>query len=234
VTETATYNASSIHYDWSEQNNDTIVEYYKRVSHDLEVRGLAVDEDEELTPMQARLARAMIEERKFRELAEQIEYGKGNGKIVALYDVMQNPPCILHLHMRISLKMITTIFNMGLKNVLEGKMNARLFDAGVTTTSVKSQFEAFMKKVEVIMNTTVLSNEMFPTNWYLPHDPKTRTLLPLSMGDKKCRRVFDNIQPIIDCCLLPTQKPDQYAKVFLLLKETMKLMNKKTDFSNDE
>ncbi len=114
----------SINYYFSCECKANRLRYSDRVDHDLTLRHMSIGG--RLSERQRRLHERMVDENKVRQLAEEIEVGKvGHGS--ALFHVLFNPPCILHMHMRISIKIITVLFRMGLENALAGGLDHLLF-----------------------------------------------------------------------------------------------------------
>ena len=68
----------------------------------------------------------MVDEYKVRQLAEEITVGK-SGQGSALFHVLFNPPCVLHMNMRISLKILSVLMHIGLESALAGDMDNVLF-----------------------------------------------------------------------------------------------------------
>ena len=60
----------------------------------------------------------MIDEHKVKLFAEEIEAGK-SGQRSALFQVPFNPPCVLHMHMRNAIKIVTVLIWKGLESDLE-------------------------------------------------------------------------------------------------------------------
>ncbi len=114
----------SITYDFSGESKANRVRYSDRVDHDLTLRHMSIEG--RLSKRLRRLHERMVDKNKVRQLAEEIEIGKvGQGS--ALFHVLFNPPCILHMHMRISIKIITVLLRMNLENALAGDLDHLLF-----------------------------------------------------------------------------------------------------------
>jgi hypothetical protein len=92
----------------------------------------------------------MVEEFKFIELRDQIEHGN-RGRATALFTVLNNPPCILHMHNRIALKILTTILRHGLNNAMEGHTVDIIFpnrDPNANLPSEAHRFQAYVDTVQ--------------------------------------------------------------------------------------
>jgi hypothetical protein len=241
-TESSVLDAESVHYNYQDLERDSIVEYYRRVRHDLELRDM-LQEGEVLASMQQRLKQAMIEERKFRELVEQIKYAKGNGEGYSslLFEVMQNVPCVLHMYMRIFLKLLGTLFQTGLSNALSGRLDNILFGEGDVQAipeqyrTEKKRFELFVETIGSKMSNEVLGDAIFPVDWSLAVDPQTRKLLPFSLEGHKCKRAIAGIKVIIDICVEPIgNQQERFQQSFTLFEQCMTFASQKTPFSNEE
>ena len=122
----------------------------------------------------------MIDEQKVKLLAEEIEAGK-SGQGSALFQVLFNPPCVLHMHMRIAIKIVTVLIRKGLEYAFAGALDSALFDpTDVSKPSEKQRFDKYVKELERIMNTCILGDVFFPTTWKAPVDEKERKFYPLT------------------------------------------------------
>ena len=225
----------SIHYDFSNDSKANRIRYSNRVDHDLMLRKLSIDG--RLSERQSRLHERMMDEHKVRLLAQEIEAEK-SGQGFALFQVLFNPPCVLHMNMRISIKIITVLLRKGLENALSGSLDGILFpnkDKVNWQPSGKQRFGTFIQELERIMNTCVLGDVFFPTTWKAPVDEKERKFFPITMDNHRCKRCIANIKVLVKFCLPDvSNNHDEFISAVTFFQETMELLCKKTPFSNEE
>jgi hypothetical protein len=223
----------SIHYDFTNESKANRIRYSDRVDHDLSIRQLSTEG--RLSERQERLHARMIDEHKVKLLAAEIEAGK-SGQGTALFQVLFNPPCVLHMHMRIAIKIVTVLIRKGLENALAGDLDKVLFDPTDTLQpSAKQRFEKYVKELEHIMNTCILGDVFFPTTWKAPVDEKERKFHPLTMDNHRCKRCIAKIDVLVNFCLPDeSNNRDHFIVAVRFFQDTMTLLCKKTMFSNEE
>ena len=171
----------SIHYDVRAASRQDRNSYSVLVNNDLKVRALS-NRGGDLLARQKRLRQAMIEEKKFRIIQEEVEHGN-KGRVRALFTTLNNPTCILHMHNRIALKFLSVILKHGLSNAMTGLLDHKLFAPDALNRvkgSIKKRFDAFVSKVEELFNTHVWGSLFAPTHWQIPVDENEKTASTLS------------------------------------------------------
>ena len=147
-----------------------------------------------------------------------------------MFHVLFNPPCVLHMHMRISIKILSVLFRIGLDNALSGDLDTVLFPVcDKKKPSQKQRFEKYINNLEKVMNTCVLGDPFFPTTWKPPVDEKERKFFPLKMDNQRCKRCITNIKALVELCVLKDDnKQEQFLTVVKYFQETMDFLCKKS------
>lgn len=165
-------NPLSIHYQIDMANCLDKSNYLVRVTNDLSIRGLSVS-GESLRILQSRLKEAMIGEFNYIQLQHDVYHGNA-GRAAALWNALNNPPCILHMYMRVTIKILTTVLRAGLSNAMVGHLDEKLFGEETRLKSEKERFERFINKLEILFNTSVFGDDLNPTHWSAPVDKQER------------------------------------------------------------
>jgi hypothetical protein len=226
---------SSIHYDVRGASRQDRNSYSVLINNDLHVRSLST-RGGDLLARQKRLRNAMIEEKKFRIIQEEVEHGN-KGRVRALFTTLNNPTCILHMHNRIALKFLSVILKRGLSNAMAGMLDYKLFDPETLNKvkgSLKKRFDAFRLKVEALFNTQVWGSIYAPTHWQLPVDENDKKLLPLCLDNERCKAAIQSIDTVVDFLFTDNNQPLKYKECILLFRQLFVKLRKKTPFSDEE
>jgi hypothetical protein len=225
----------SIHYDVRAASRQDRNSYSVLVNNDLKVRALST-RGGDLLARQKRLRKAMIEEKKFRIIQEEVEHGN-KGRVRALFTTLNNPTCILHMHNRIALKFLSVILKRGLSNAMTGLLDHKLFAPDALNRvkgSIKKRFDAFVSKVEELFNTQVWGSLFAPTHWQIPVDENEKKLLPLCLDNERCKSALAAIDTVIDFLFTVDNQPEKYKQCISLFRELFVKLRKKTPFSDPE
>ena len=228
--------SKSIHFDLTQCSQGDKSAYSRNVNNDLLLRGNAENVmGVRLSERQKELRHRMVEEFKFIELRDQIEHGN-RGRATALFTVLNNPPCILHMHNRIALKILTTILRHGLSNAMEGHTDDILFPMRDPdkTPSEAHRFQAYVDAVQHVFNTKIWGSTFAPTHWNMPVDPQKRIILTLCLDNERCKRAIESIDWLLEICMRPEQQPEEYSHCFFLYRKFFVLLRQKTEFTNTE
>jgi hypothetical protein len=240
-TEFNTRDRKSIHFDLTECSPADRSAYSRNVNADLVLRGGNAGNviGLRLSERQEELKKQMVEEFQYVELRDQIEHGN-RGRATALFTVLNNPPCILHMHNRIVLKILTTVLRHGLSNAMQGHTIDVLFpgldqnDPNLKMPSETKRFEAYVELVQRVFNTQIWGSDFAPTHWNMPVDPQKRIILTLCLDNERCKRAMENIDSLLEICFRPDQEPEEYSHCFFLYRKFFKLLRQKTEFTNEE
>jgi hypothetical protein len=225
----------SIHYDVRRASRQDRNSYSVLINNDLKVRSLST-RGGDLIARQKRLRLAMIEEKKFQIIQEEVEHGN-KGRVRALFTTLNNPTCILHMHNRIALKFLSVIFKRGLSNAMTGLLDDKLFAPDAINRvkgSIKKRFDAFVSKVEGLFNTQVWGSVYAPTHWQIPVDENEKKLLPLCLDNERCKAALDSIDTVIDFLFTNNNQPEEYKQCISLFRQLFVKLRKKTPFSDPE
>jgi hypothetical protein len=144
---------NSIDYEPADAND--AAEYTDLLYEELELRSL--DMTGSLEEMRDRLKESLNHETRMRLLLDQVHHCEGVG--LALFLVMQAVPCILHCENRSCIKIITMIISEGFSNAEVGHI------CRCGGNSKKRLIEAFISRLEKIINTKILGDELDPLQW---------------------------------------------------------------------
>jgi hypothetical protein len=107
---------------------------------------------------------------------------------------MQTIPCILHMEMRVGLKIFTMILIKGLAEAKAG----RLFH---DQTSEGKRIKLFIAEVERIMNEEILGEVSDKSSWMFPYDEKLKKVGTVSLDNTKVRKLVAKMDQIINTCV---------------------------------
>ena len=196
-----TADPASIHFKFCDGTLAQKMQFLSAVRHDLSLRGIATDGG--AREQIQRLRSTMIQEFALKKLQAAIKRGTIDRE-GAITLILNNPPCLLHLENRCEIKMVTVILQFGLANALGGKLDS--------TQSIGSQQERlkfFETAVNKCFNTTLWGELSSPASWKLPtkRDKNGNIVLStLSFGNVRARKALDNIDHLLDICILENDR----------------------------
>ena len=145
---------TSIHFDVSKATRKSRSTYTQHLTNDLKLRGLPLDGL--MIERQERLKVQLTSEWVYRESSDALKkFGKNNAKS-ALVVMMDMVPCILHLEIRMGIKILSMLFKIGMTNSKQGIL------PWMTTHdkySDKTAAEAYRDKVQDLANREILGTE---------------------------------------------------------------------------
>ena len=146
----------------------------------------------------------------------------------ALFLLMQAIPCVLHMEMRVGLKILTMLLLDG----LAAAKDSTLTFPGAKTE--KQRVRAYVKEIEKIINENVLGEEWNPSQWKCPYDEKTSTLGPLSMENTKVRKVMNNLELLIEVSVPDQDRQEKWLQCVPNYRLAMELARQKSDLSVED
>ena len=109
----------------------------------------------------------------------------------ALFLLMETIPCILHMEMRVGIKILTMILIEGLAEAKAGT----LFN---NQPSEAKRVQLYIDSIETIMNQRVLGQVSDAASWKFPYDETTKKLGTISLENTKVRKVVEQMDDIIN------------------------------------
>ena len=100
--------------------------------------------------------------------------------------------------------------------------------------SLKKRFDAFVSKVEALLNTEVWGSLFAPTHWQIPIDENEKKLLPLCLDNERCKAALHSVDIIIDFLFTDDNQPEKYKHCISLFRQLFVKLRKKTPFSDPE
>jgi hypothetical protein len=94
------------------------------------------------------------------------------------------------MHNRVVLKKLTVVLEHGLVNVIAGHLDSKLFsipELSCLKEFTKKRFDAFVTKVEALINTEIWGTRFAPTHWNLSVDVREKKILTLCLDNERCK-----------------------------------------------
>ena len=101
-------------------------------------------------------------------------------------------PCVLHLEMRVALKLITLLVREGLKRAL-----LRCDSRHALSTAT-----AYVQKVETVLQTEILGKLHRPHSYSVPFDPQKKIITDFNLNNGPCRKILRQFNLLVDTCLI--------------------------------
>ena len=119
-------------------------------------------------------------------------------------------PCILHLEMRVGIKLIHMIILSGLGNADKEHLDW-MNDENFTSTSGNVRMRRFAQKFEQVVNEVILGTEKNPAQWAMHFDGNKEVgqnfcLSQISMTNSGVRALIESIDILIDLCGFSNEK----------------------------
>ena len=134
----------------------------------------------------------------------------------AMIKLQKAIPCLLHMENRISDAMVTHLLRRGIKLREENRRGT----------------EELLHAVELIFNEQLFGLPGSASNWKFPLNPDG-TMGEVKLSNWRARRVIDQIEALVDCCL-PDREKNAWSKVFNVYREVVHTVQQKSDFSDHD
>ena len=158
---------------------------------DLELRGIDVEDDDEdnLCELQSKLQMRMKTEMNVIKLYSQITFIKDN-VANSPYLTEHAAPCILHLEMRVMLKIVSILISDGLNRVVSSNERSDIQSG-----------QNYLNTVQDLLSTKILGLPHHRHSYQIPFNKKTRSLGDINLNNGPCRKLLDKIDLLIDTVL---------------------------------
>ncbi|KAL7580693.1 hypothetical protein ACA910_002201 [Epithemia clementina (nom. ined.)] len=178
-------NPSSIHFVLTMQTPGSICSAYnKKVTHDLEIRGLDALTGTK-TDRQSRLRLRLIEEWSYVKLKPSVQLGQERSA-KAMFVLLNMVPCILHAENCMGIKIFETLLAEGLSNA------TKLSKEGERAAAIK-----FVDHIEIIINKHVFGDEVNKAQWKCPMSDSKKSIATITMDNMHTRKVLDKLDMLI-------------------------------------
>ena len=218
----------SIHFDYGSGTFAQQMTFMNAVRNDLSVRNLETNGS--ARDRIERLRTAMVQEYAFLALDVAVRRGTVDREGAATL-ILNNPPCMLHLEIRVGIKIVTTILQNGLSNALNGNL--------LTTAQVgnkQKRLSIFTKEVNECFNHQLWGSNESPAFWEMPTEMDRDgniVLSTLSFGNNRTRKAIDKVESLIDVCLLENERTE-WKNCIAKYRDAMVIARSHYDLSDEE
>ena len=179
-------------------SEDDVLNYANFLSEELNLRGMGYNLQLGWEQRRAKLLERVLAENEIKILRSRIERCQASPK--ALYLMIQAIPCILHLEMRVGLKILTMIINAGLGNASAKKLTWQDLQAKETSNQRKDDLA---QTVEKVINEFILGTEAAPGQFKLKFERDHNTgnqhvISQISLANSAVRSIINDINLVID------------------------------------
>ena len=224
--------SDNIHFDFQKAEVQDRIEFSRNVNSDLQLRGLSLQGP--LSERQSRLKVQHISEYTYSMASLRVrEFDpKGNKDVAgALVMMMDAVPCLLHLENRMGIKILSMCLKSGLTHAKNDEHDWINED---DRTSVDRKCQAFIEKVEEIVNTQVLGTPMQSQQWQMPYDRRKNVVGTITMDNVKVRKIISQINELIDPMVEDEERREKWKECIGHYRSAIEIVNRKHDLSNQE
>ena len=196
-------NIRSIHFDVTKCSRQSRSKYNTYITGDMQLREMDVSGP--LVERQRRLQIQLGKEWMYKDsLLCQDKHGKG-GANTALVMMMSVLPCILHMEIRVGIKMLSLLFK-------EGLTRAKMDELGWMDASkrggVGPRCNHLIDTLRQISDTKIQGTRDRPAQTKIPFDKQTNSLGILKYNNVQIRKFLENIHLLVEKCIV---KEDEVA-----------------------
>jgi hypothetical protein len=141
----------------------------------------------------------------------------------ALFLLMSTIPCILHMEMRVGLKILSVLIMKGLSEAKAGRLYSEL-------RSENGRVEAYIKEVEHIVNSQMLGNTTDKSIWKCPYDTKDKKLGTILLENGKVRQILDKFGLLIDASVPNLDRMHKWKRCLPAYTDAIVIVRQKADF----
>ena len=215
-------NPLSIHFIPKEHVDKASYSRYLNV--ELKLRNLPTSGN--MSTRRERLKSSLIIESDVRKLTSELSHC--TPKETACFLMINAIPCILHMELRVGLKILTMLLVEGLSNVKERNLYVEIDSLG-------GRISRFLQDVSEVVNKELLGTNENPTQWEVPYDPVKQVIGIICLENGKTRRIIEGIEKIIRICV-PTAEIDnrrnQWNHALLNYNSGMEIVRQKSDYTD--
>ena len=220
---------TSIHFDITKCTRASRSKYNSYVTGDLQLRHMDIEGS--LTRRQRRLQIQLGKEWLHNDcLLCQERHGPGTAN-TALVMMMSMLPCILHMEIRVGIKMITMLLKEGLTNAKNDNLQ---WIETRDRTALGKRCESFMKKIRHMADTQVCGTVTRPAQTRIPFDTTTNTLGVLKLDNGRVRKFLNHIEELVDLCVIDPRTKPLWKSSIQHYRVSMVMLRNKERLTRDE
>ena len=220
---------TSIHFDVARASRKSRSKYSSDITHDLQLRSMNIEGS--LIARQLRLKVQLGREWMYRDAALCTQKHRAVNANTALVLMMSVLPCILHMEIRIGIKMLSMLLKEGLTNA---KMKKLQWIPPRNSTTIGTRSQYFIKRIREIVDTTILGSTNQTAQTKIPFDATTNTLGILKFNNVQVRKFMDNINGLVDKCIVDTRDKPLWKTAIKQYASAMRMLRKSTRLSREE
>ncbi|KAL7568549.1 hypothetical protein ACA910_002661 [Epithemia clementina (nom. ined.)] len=181
-------NPKSIHFTLEQRGQRILVEYNNRVSHDLELRGMDSTSGS-LKERQEQLRLHMILEWVYKQIKSSVDVSK-EMQAKALFLILNTVLCILHAENRMGINILTMLLVEGLSEYVQR-----------SSLGERSAVLEFVQKLEEIINTKILGDEVHDAQWVCPVSDNKMEIGQINMTNVRTRKIMKRLDLLLPLCV---------------------------------
>ena len=220
---------TSIHFDIATATIERRRMYSEHLSDDLTIRHM--DLSGTMQEQQDRLKHQLSREWSYLDAKDCVDKFGAASVTPGIVMVMESIPCILHMEMRVGIKILTILFQVGLMNAKNNRLD---WIPKTQRTSLKKKCDAFIKRVGATINKEILGTTDLSFQWEVPMDKKTKTITEVSMKNGQIRKCIKSIDLLIDLCIAKKHDNTTWKTSMEEYSLGMDLVKRKGDLSQEE
>ena len=219
---------SSIHFGVDRADQAQQREYSKNLNHDLQLRGL--DLGGSLVSRQRRLKLQLIAEWAYVDASTTVKrYGEAS-VTTALVMLMDTIPCLLHMEMRMGIKILQMCLKTGLTNC---KYNKLAWIDKALHGNMEKKCSAFVSRIEDALNQEILGSPSMPFQENLPFDKTKSAMGEIKFENTKIRKIVAQIEKIIELCIVKEVDRTRWLVCMANYKASMEILLRKEELSDE-
>ena len=221
---------NSIHFDIDVATDRRKRQVYSsNLNKDLELRDLPISGS--LAERQRRLKQSHIAEWTYVDASTTISKAGEVSVTTALVMVMDTVPCLLHMEMRLGIKILSMLFKTGLTNC---KQDLLPWIEEKDRSSLDRKCRAFIDGLETILNEKILGSHMLPTQESLPFDKKQHVMGELKLNNGKVRQIIPLIELLVEKCIVDEADKARWLVAMDHYRLAMKILLLRRDVTDQE
>ena len=150
-----------------------------------------------------------------------------------LFDLIMAIPCILHLEMRVGIKMLSMIVVRGIYNARKDILPWQMADEN-RSKAENPRIKQFVDKLEKTVNEQILGTEKAPAQWQLHFEDNVETgnkwkLCPISMTNGTVRSIIENFHLLVNISESSAESKAKWNKSLNNYREALSVLLKKKE-----
>ena len=218
-----------IHFDVRRADRPTRNQYTRRLTNDLKERGMSLSGS--IEERQERLKTQMILEWVYHDSLKALKKFGHKNATSALVLMMDLVPCILHMEIRMGIKILTLCFKQGITNAKQGLLS---WQKDEDKTSDKRAAEAYRDVIEDLVSTTIFGTERNIAKWDFPLNRKTKQVDKVVLGNMQVRSMLQHFPKLVELSVADPIEKDKWTRGVAHYSEAMKRLRSREDMTDAE